>query len=119
MKQQNRRHIGRRYHFYGVFHMRFGIKEQIEKQTLNSSGVIDISRNLGISENTVISELKKIPIILFRHVLVYEYRENTCRGVFQYAPATISAETQPRSDAKRYNQTYLIDHSKIRGTLTC
>jgi transposase-like protein len=36
-----------------------GTKEQIEKQTLNSSGVRDISRNLGISKNTVISELKK------------------------------------------------------------
>ncbi len=36
-----------------------GIKEQIETQTLNSSGVRDISRNLGISKSTVISELKK------------------------------------------------------------
>ncbi len=36
-----------------------GLKEQIEKQTLNSSGVRDISRNLDISKNTVISELKK------------------------------------------------------------
>ena len=36
-----------------------GIKEQIEKQTLNSSGVRDISRNPEISKNTVISELKK------------------------------------------------------------
>jgi len=36
-----------------------GIKEQIELQTLNSSGVRDISRNLGISKSTVISELKK------------------------------------------------------------
>ena len=36
-----------------------GVKEQIEKQTLNSSGVRDISRNLGISKNTVIAELKK------------------------------------------------------------
>ena len=36
-----------------------GVKEQIEKQTLNSSGVRDISRNLGISKSTVISELKK------------------------------------------------------------
>ena len=39
-----------------------GTKEQIEKQTLNSSGVRDISRNLEISKNTVISELKKTPI---------------------------------------------------------
>lgn len=36
-----------------------GIKEQIEKQTLNSNGVRDISRNLGIAKGTVISELKK------------------------------------------------------------
>ena len=36
-----------------------GIKDQIEKQTLTSGGVRDISRNLGISKNTVISELKK------------------------------------------------------------
>jgi len=36
-----------------------GVKEQIETQTLNSSGVRDIGRNLGISKNTVISELKK------------------------------------------------------------
>ncbi|MGX9728595.1 MAG: transposase-like zinc-binding domain-containing protein [Candidatus Electronema sp. VV] len=39
-----------------------GVKEQIEMQTLNSGGVRDISRNLDISKNTVISELrKKIP----------------------------------------------------------
>ncbi|KXB09345.1 hypothetical protein AKJ60_00390 [candidate division MSBL1 archaeon SCGC-AAA385M11] len=38
---------------------REGVKEQIEKQTLNSSGVRDISRNLEISKNTVIAELKK------------------------------------------------------------
>lgn len=36
-----------------------GIKEQIEKQTLNSGGVRDISRNLNISKDTVISELRK------------------------------------------------------------
>jgi transposase-like protein len=36
-----------------------GTKEQIEVQTLNGSGVRDISRNLGIAKNTVISELKK------------------------------------------------------------
>ncbi|WP_369692235.1 IS1-like element transposase [Desulfonema ishimotonii] len=36
-----------------------GVKEQIEVQTLNSSGVRDISRNIGISKSTVISELKK------------------------------------------------------------
>ena len=46
----------------GVLHInacRPGVKEQIEKQTLNSSGVRDISRNLGIAKGTVISELKK------------------------------------------------------------
>ncbi|WP_020585762.1 hypothetical protein [Desulfobacter curvatus] len=36
-----------------------GVKEQIEKQTLNSSEVMDISRNLGIAKGTVISERKK------------------------------------------------------------
>ena len=36
-----------------------GVKDQIIKQTLNSSGVRDISRNLEISRNTVVSELKK------------------------------------------------------------
>jgi len=36
-----------------------GVKEQIIEQTLNSSGVRDISRNLKITKNTVISELKK------------------------------------------------------------
>ena len=36
-----------------------GVKDQIETQTLNSSGVRDISRNLGISKTTVLSELKK------------------------------------------------------------
>jgi len=36
-----------------------GVKEQIEIQTLNSGGVRDIGRNLNISKNTVISELKK------------------------------------------------------------
>jgi len=36
-----------------------GVREQIGKQTLNSSGVGDIGGNPGISENTVISELKK------------------------------------------------------------
>ena len=36
-----------------------GVKEQIVEQTLNSSGVRDISRNLGIAKNTVIAELKK------------------------------------------------------------
>ena len=36
-----------------------GVKEQIIVQTMNSSGVRDISRNLGINKNTVVSELKK------------------------------------------------------------
>jgi transposase-like protein len=36
-----------------------GIKEQIIPLTLNSSGVRDIGRVLKISNNTVISELKK------------------------------------------------------------
>ena len=37
-----------------------GIKEQIDQQTLNSSGVRDIARNLGISPNTVCNHLKKV-----------------------------------------------------------
>ncbi len=36
-----------------------GIKEQILEQTLNSSGVRDISRNLKIAKGTVIKDLKK------------------------------------------------------------
>ena len=36
-----------------------GIKEQIEEQTLNSSGVRDISRNLKIAPRTVTEHLKK------------------------------------------------------------
>ncbi len=36
-----------------------GIKEKIESQTLNSSGVRDISRNLKIHKNTVSAHLKK------------------------------------------------------------
>ena len=40
-----------------------GVKEQIEIQTLNSSGIRDISRNLSVSKNTIVSELrKKIPL---------------------------------------------------------
>lgn len=35
------------------------VKEQIVEHTLNSSGIRDISRNLGIAKNTVIAELKK------------------------------------------------------------
>ena len=38
---------------------KFGVKEQIVIQTLNSSGVRDIGRNLGINKNTVVSEFKK------------------------------------------------------------
>ena len=36
-----------------------GVKEQIIELTLNSSGVRDIGRVLKISNNTVISELRK------------------------------------------------------------
>jgi transposase-like protein len=36
-----------------------GIKDQITVLTLNSSGVRDISRTLGINKNTVVAELKK------------------------------------------------------------
>jgi len=36
-----------------------GVKEQIIELTLNSSGVRDIGRILKISNNTVITELKK------------------------------------------------------------
>jgi len=36
-----------------------GVKEQIIELTLNSSGVRDIGRILKISNNTVVSELKK------------------------------------------------------------
>lgn len=36
-----------------------GIKQQIDQQTLNSSGVRDIARNLKISPNTVCNHLKK------------------------------------------------------------
>jgi len=35
------------------------VKEQIVELTLNSSGVRDIGRILGINKNTVVSELKK------------------------------------------------------------
>lgn len=36
-----------------------GVKEQVLTQTLNSSGVRDISRNLGIDKNTVVAVLRK------------------------------------------------------------
>jgi len=36
-----------------------GVKEQIVELTLNSSGVRDVGRILGINKNTVCSELKK------------------------------------------------------------
>lgn len=35
------------------------VKQQIESQTLNGSGVRDIGRNLGISKDTVVAALKK------------------------------------------------------------
>lgn len=40
-----------------------GVKEQIAEQTLNGSGVRDISRNLGIAKQTVSAELKKKPLL--------------------------------------------------------
>jgi transposase len=46
-------------HEYSYNAWKPGVKDQIEKQTLNSGGVRDIGRNLGISKNTVISVLKK------------------------------------------------------------
>ena len=39
------------------------VKAQIVEQTLNSSGIRDISRNLGIAKHTVIAELKKKPLV--------------------------------------------------------
>jgi transposase-like protein len=36
-----------------------GVKEQISELTLNSSGVRDIGRILGINPNTVVAALKK------------------------------------------------------------
>jgi len=36
-----------------------GVKDQIDVQTLNSSGVRDIARNLSINKNTVCRHLKK------------------------------------------------------------
>ena len=38
-----------------------GVKQQIDHLTLNSSGVRDTARVLGINKNTVISHLKKTP----------------------------------------------------------
>ena len=38
------------------------VKEQIVTQTINSSGIRDISRNLGSAKNIVIAELKKSPL---------------------------------------------------------
>ncbi len=35
------------------------MKKKTETKTLNSSGVKDIEKNLGISKNAVISDLKK------------------------------------------------------------
>jgi transposase len=45
--------------FYRYNARKPGVKEQIPVLTLNSSGVRDIGRILKISNNTVISELKK------------------------------------------------------------
>ncbi len=42
---------------YNAYHP--GVKDQIIDQTLNSSGIRDISRNLKISQGTVIKVLKK------------------------------------------------------------
>ena len=36
-----------------------GVKDQIDSQILNSSGVRDIARNLSINKNTVCNHLKK------------------------------------------------------------
>ena len=36
-----------------------GVKEKIDEMTLNSSGVMDITRTLGVCKNTVSSHLKK------------------------------------------------------------
>ena len=38
------------------------VKRQIVEQTLNSSGIRDMSRNLGISKHPVLAELKKKPL---------------------------------------------------------
>jgi transposase len=46
-------------HHYTYNACKPGIKDQIITQTLNSSGVRDVSRNLGISKDTVTSVLKK------------------------------------------------------------
>ncbi|WP_417914327.1 transposase-like zinc-binding domain-containing protein [Candidatus Electronema sp. JM] len=46
-------------HEYTYNAWKLGVKEQTEKQTLNSYGVRDISRNIDISKDTVISELRK------------------------------------------------------------
>jgi len=45
--------------FYTYNARKPGVKEQIVELTLNSSGVRDIGRILKISNNTVITELKK------------------------------------------------------------
>ena len=48
-------------HVYTSTAWKPGIKEQIVTHTLNSSGVRDMSRNLGISKDTVTATLKKSP----------------------------------------------------------
>ena len=45
--------------FYRYNARKPGVKEQIIVLTLNSSGVRDTGRALGINKNTVVSELKK------------------------------------------------------------
>ena len=45
--------------FYSYNARKPGVKEQITVLTLNSSGVRDIGRILGINKNTVVAELKK------------------------------------------------------------
>ncbi len=62
-----------------------GVKDQIEKQTLNSGGVRDIGRNLGISKNTVISELKKNSrrsesLLFAGHERIGGRNKDGCRG---------------------------------------
>ena len=53
-------HCGKSFQLTYRYHARKpGVKEQITVLTLNGSGVRDISRNLGINKNTVVSELKK------------------------------------------------------------
>ena len=61
-----------------------GVKEQIEKQTLNSSGIGDIGGNLCIAPNTAVSGLKKTPAEV-----------NPCFG-----PRPDGIETEIKTDAE-------------------